>query len=372
MMVPELYCLIKPASGACNMACRYCFYADEMAHREVRIFPRMSEATARNLIRKAYAFARRGVTFAFQGGEPMMAGLPFFRDFVALSQQLNPGLQVRYAIQTNGTLIDEPTAEFLAQHRFLVGVSLDGTVSLHDQFRRDHHGQKTGAKVLAAIELLRQKGAEVNILTVLTHQTARHIEQILDDYQARGFDFLQFIPCLDPMNEPRGQQAYSLSPDDFELYLKQSFDRWYRQIEAGQTPYNRYFENLLMMLMGQMPEACGMFGQCMKQYVFEADGSCYPCDFYVLDELKLGNVNEEDFDDFDRRRQQLGFIEQSRQVHPRCRQCRYGALCRGGCRRDRQRADQQIGLNYYCDSYRHFFDYALPRLIRLAQKLSQR
>ena len=118
MMVPELYCLIKPASGACNMACRYCFYADEMAHREVRIFPRMSEATARNLIRKAYAFARRGVTFAFQGGEPLMAGLPFFRDFVALSQQLNPGLQVRYAIQTNGTLIDEPTAEFLAQHRF--------------------------------------------------------------------------------------------------------------------------------------------------------------------------------------------------------------------------------------------------------------
>ena len=113
-----------------------------------------------------------------------------------------------------------------------------------------------------------------------------------------------------------------------------------------------------------------MFGQCMNQYVFEADGSVYPCDFYVLDPLRLGNINTDDFDQLDRKRRQLGFIEASRKIEPQCRQCRYAALCRGGCRRDRQLGPDRLGLNYFCTSYQHFFDYALPRLMRLAESLS--
>ena len=138
---------------------------------------------------------------------------------------------------------------------------------------------------------------------------------------------------------------------------------------AGHKKYPRFFDNLLLMLDRQPPEACGMLGVCGMQYVVEADGSVYPCDFYMLDDYRLGNLNTDSFQDLDQRREAIGFVEASRAPDPECRACRWLPLCRGGCRRDRDYYQDGIGKNYYCEAYRQFFEYAYPRLEALYWKL---
>lgn len=369
-MVNNLTCLIKPASGACNLGCQYCFYTDEMTLRTTAVFSSMSDKTSDQLIDQVMQFATQQITFAFQGGEPLLAGLAYFQHFINQVKKKKGTRQIQYTIQTNATLLSEAWTDFFKQQHFLVGISLDGTQEIHDTFRLDQAKKPTFDQVIKGIALCQQAEVEFNILTVLTHQSARAIDSILDFYEQQNWHYHQFIPCLDPLYQPRGQQVYSLSSDDYTYYLIHAFERWYQQALTGHPPYNRQFENILRIILGMMPEACGMFGQCMNQYVIEADGSVYPCDFYVLDEFKLGNITTQSFEQINQKRKEIGFIEQSMQIDPTCRQCRYNALCRGGCRRDRQLSDSQIGLNAYCKSYLAFYDACLAKFVNLAKKLS--
>ena len=363
--MPPLSVMIKPSSGNCNMSCTYCFYCDEMRNRTQPSYGFMTEETLKNVIRRTLLRAEGHISYAFQGGEPTLAGLEFYRDFVSrVHKAAPPGLAVQYAIQTNGTLLDAEWCRFFRAHRFLVGLSLDGDRACHDRFRRDGQNKGTYDKVLRAARLLEEDGVEFNVLTVVTGYLARHIQSVFSSLCREGFRFQQYIPCLDPLEEERGGQEYSLSPAQYEEFLKKLFDLWYRELEQGRYWSIRYFDNLLWMLEGHAPEQCSMRGYCGLQYLVEADGSVYPCDFYGLDAYRLGNIRNDAWDNLDRAREALGFVEASRRIPEKCGHCRWYPLCRNGCRRDRVLEGEQLGCSYYCEAYAGFFAYALPRLGR--------
>lgn len=368
--MPALSLLIKPASGNCNMRCRYCFYADELDNREIRSYGKMSVDTMHTIVDKAMEYGDYECTIAFQGGEPTLAGLDFYRDLVAyVTAHENPKkLKIHYALQTNGYLINEEWAAFLGENHFLVGVSLDGLKEIHDRYRLDAAGKGTYQRVISAIRLLEKHQVEYNILTVVTAATARNGQKIYNYFKKNHFGYQQYIECLDPIGEEPGQHEYSLTPEKYGEFLKSMFDAWYLDMRSGTYVYNRYFENLMMIMAGQQPESCNMRGVCGKQWVFEADGSVYPCDFYALDQWRLGNIQENSFEEMDEKRDELGFIQWSMRQQEDCQKCRWFGLCRNGCRRNREPVTaEHINRNYFCKSYQMFFEYAYPRLEEIYQ-----
>ena len=371
--MPPLSILIKPASSACNLRCAYCFYADEAKTRAVPNYGLMPQEVSHTLIEKAAEAAEDRISVLFQGGEPTLAGLDFYRDFVSHMQKTAPrGLAVQYAIQTNGTLLDGGWCRFFRENRFLVGLSLDGSRECHDRFRRDPEGKGTYRQVTQAARMLTEAGVEHNVLTVVTGYLARHIQSVFSALCRGGFRFQQYIPCLDPLEGTRGEQGYSLSPEEYEEFLKTLFDLWYRELKQGRYWSIRYFDNLVWMLAGHPPEQCSMGGCCGLQYLVEADGSVYPCDFYGLDQYCLGNIRQHSWAELDRAREKTGFIETSRPVPEDCRRCQWYPLCRNGCRRDRIVEQNGLGRNYYCRAYAGFFAYALPRLRQVQAMLNMR
>lgn len=368
--MPALSLLIKPASGNCNMRCRYCFYADELDNREIRSYGKMSVDTMHTIVDKAMEYGDYECTIAFQGGEPTLAGLDFYRDLVAYvtAHEKPKKLKIHYALQTNGYLINEEWAAFLGENHFLVGVSLDGIKEIHDRYRLDAAGKGTYQRVISAIRLLEKHQVEYNILTVVTAATARNGQKIYNYFKKNHFGYQQYIECLDPIGEEPGQHEYSLTPEKYGEFLKSMFDAWYLDMRSGTYVYNRYFENLMMIMAGQQPESCNMRGVCGKQWVFEADGSVYPCDFYALDQWRLGNIQENSFEEMDEKRDGLGFIQWSMRQQEDCQKCRWFGLCRNGCRRNREPVTaESTNRNYFCKSYQMFFEYAYPRLAEIYQ-----
>lgn len=370
-MQPPIHLLIKPASGNCNLRCKYCFYADITEHREVPSFGMMSLANLEAIVKKTLAHAQSEVTFAFQGGEPTLVGLDFYRKLMEYENAYNINqCTIHNAIQTNGMLIDDTWAAFFTQHHFLVGLSIDGTADANDLHRVDARGGGTHKHLMRIIKLFKAHKVEFNILTVVTAKVAKEIKSIYAFYKRNDLPYQQYIPCLDPIGEARGQRAYSLTPALYERFLKDLFDLWYADVTAGNFIYIRYFENLVGMLLGQPPEACGMMGFCSRQYVIEADGGVYPCDFYVLDEYLIGNLLTDSFEDIERNRDKLGFIDVSRETSAQCTACRWQPLCRGGCRRDREpMANGHLSPNTFCPAFKGFFDYAYGRLEHLARAI---
>ena len=362
--------LIKPASGACNLRCKYCFYADEAMNRSVANYGMMSMETIEAVVARAMESAERAVTFGFQGGEPTLCGLDFYKNVVRLQKKYaKKGVSVSNAIQTNGLLIDDEWAAFLAENHFLTGLSVDGYADLHDLHRLDAQGKGSFARVMKAAQTLEKHKADFNVLTVVTAAAARKIQRIYAFYRKNNLLWQQYIPCLDPLGEARGHTPYALTPELYASFLKTLFDLWYEDVRAGRFIYIRYFENLLGMMIGRPPESCGLSGRCALQFVVEADGGVYPCDFYVLDQHRMGNVHDGSFEEMALSKPAQDFLA-APVVHEQCAACRYFPICRGGCRRDRDMGGG-IGLNYFCPAYREFFGYALPRLTQLARQIQR-
>ncbi len=365
--MPTLSVMIKPASGACNLRCRYCFYADEMSLRETRVLGVMSDSTLENVISKSLAAAENICTFAFQGGEPTLAGLDFFKKVVELQKKYNTKkLEVRNALQTNGMVIDDRWAELLAGNKFLVGLSLDGPKDVHDLYRVGPGATGSHRTVMHAAQLLTKYKVDFNILTVVTKAAAKKIGSIYGFLRRNGFNYQQYITCLAPLEDGTASIDASPSPDEMGDYLCRLFDAWYADIKKGSFVYIRLFANILDMLHGAPPESCNMCGRCNNQYVVEADGGVYPCDFYVLDEWLLGNLNTDSFAQLDAKRAELGFIQRSLPVPEECRNCEFGYLCRNGCRRERaENPDGSGGKNIYCEGWKKFYAHALPKFREL-------
>jgi uncharacterized protein len=365
MILNDISVLIKPASSLCDLNCAYCFYHDEAKHRAVPAHPVMTSEISSALISRALSHAKRSCSFIFQGGEPTLAGLDYYKFFVEeVRRQNRAKLKINYSLQTNGQSIDNEWADFFRENRFLVGVSLDGTAEIHDRLR----GEGTHKKALRATALLKSRNVEFNILTVVTSRTARNTEAVYNYFKRQGLYYQQYIPCIDSMD---GESH--LSAEEFGRFLIKLFRLWERDALSGQPVSIRYFDELALMLMGRNVLSCGMSGTCSAQYVIESDGSVYPCDFYCVDSYLLGNVLTDDFEAIDARRAESRFIESSSRAAEECRTCRYFALCRGGCRRDRDSfAGASLGLNRHCAGYKLFFNECADDLVSLALRLAGR
>jgi uncharacterized protein len=364
-MIPHLSLLVKPVSGACNLCCAYCFYRNHSAAGDSGEL--MTQETLECLVKKALEAAGESCTFAFQGGEPSLAGLPFFRKFIELVRFYKQrDLRINYALQTNGTLMDEEWADFLVENRFLTGLSLDGPRGFHDALRQDPAGRGSFNRVMETASLFNRRRVEYNILCVVNGVNARQGELIYSFFKRNHFHYLQFIPCLDPWAEPPGGRQYSLKPEWYARFLKAVFDEWYRDLKNDRWISIRYFENLAAVIRGYPPELCGMAGFCVPYSVIESDGSVYPCDFYVSEEWRLGNIRTADFKDLLDGKTARLFAQSSRHACAECENCQWYALCRGGCRRNREflpgETNTLPGLNYYCPAFKDFFAYAAPRL----------
>ena len=362
--MPPLSVLIKPASSSCNLRCRYCFYNDIAEKREIKNNGLMSEQTLECVVKRVLSEATDVCTFAFQGGEPTLVGLDFYKRLIVLEQKYNVNhCKIHNAIQTNGIVIDEEWASFLAAQNFLVGISLDGPPEIHNLNRIDAKEEGTYNKVIKTIRLFDKYQVEYNILYVVTSATAKHPEKIYRYFKKQGFQYLQFIPCLDPYGNERGQCAFSLTPELYAGFLKKTFDLWYADIKKGDIVSIRFFDNLVGMVAGFRPEACGMSGTCQCQFVIEADGSVYPCDFYAFDKYKIGNIFNDSFKKMFHSEQARQFIIESQAMCSDCQKCRWYPLCRGGCRRDRDYQESSIlGKNYFCSALQSFFVYSAAKL----------
>lgn len=369
--MPPIQLLIKPASGSCNLRCKFCFYYDEMSHRETENYGIMSIDTLEAIVKKTLEYADESCGFAFQGGEPTLAGMEFFQKLMQLQKKYNhKNIEIANSLQTNGYQLDESWAEFFAENNFLIGISVDGTKYTHDTYRLNAKGEGSFVDVMKTIDLFHKHQVEYNILTVVNRRTAPKISKIYSFYQKNNWQYLQFIACLDPINEPPGGREYSLTPELYGDFLIQLFDLWYLDLLKGKQPFIRQFENYISILLGYDPEACDQRGICSIQHVVEADGSVYPCDFYVMDQYRLGNFNTDSIDKMREKGEQLQFVEASLEKPTECISCEYWFICRGGCRRSRETGENGVlGLNYFCPAYKRFFAAALPRLREIAMRL---
>lgn len=319
----------------------------------------MNRQTAQNIIKKAFAFAdATDVFFTFQGGEPLLAGITFFEDFVEDIKQLNTkNSKVTVCVQTNATLIDDEWCSFFKKNNILVGVSLDGDEELN-AYRKYPDGKSSFSDVMHSVELLKSHGVTFNILSVLTSRLAQSYRQAYRFFKQNDLHYLQFIPCLTPFDAEK--TPYSMTNDDYANYLSGCYKLYFNDNMRGNLVSVRQFDNYSLIASGKGAEQCGMNGPCSTQFVVEGDGSVYPCDFYCTDEWLLGNINDGDFFEFYNSRKSVEFVKESFMMKEECKTCDYFTLCRGGgCKRNRASFD-------FCEAYKSFFSSFTDKIVEMA------
>ena len=326
--------LIKPSSSLCNIKCRYCFYNDISSIREVNSYGKMTKEFAKIMINQIYVDLEDGdiLSLAFQGGEPTLAGLSFFKSFIAHVKSQEKQVQVNYAIQTNGMVINHAWCQLLKENDFLVGLSMDGPAIFHDESRVDWKQRGTFERVKKTKDLFEEYGIEYNILTVLTNEIAYHPAEIMSFLKEEKIKFIQFIPCLEALSNDY-QHPYGLTPELFAYFYKTLFFSWLEELKKGQYISIKLFDDLFHLLVNRQVTACGINGKCQTQYVIESDGSVYPCDFYVLDEYRLGYIHEQTLRELFNQDINFNFMCQKRKATKECQRCPYQNVCGGGCKR---------------------------------------
>lgn len=355
--------LIKPSSSLCNMKCKYCFYYDVASHREIPSYGIMNECVMETLIIKSLKLGdTANITYAFQGGEPTLAGLEFYKKFVDYVAYNKTNQKIRYIIQTNGLLVTDEWIQFFKKNNFLIGISLDGYKDLHNYYRIDHDSNKTFQKVMNTISLLKKGDVDFNILCVLTKGMAKHPEKIFNFILKNSFKYVQFIPCLPGLDEKETQ--YSLTPQMFYQFYKVIFTMWLDEYKKGNYISITLFDNLIPLFRGIPPQQCGMLGSCAPQLVIESNGDVYPCDFYVLDQYKCGNILNDEFVDILKSQKMKTFIEESRRECDECKDCNYVSICHKNCKRQ--------NVTYYSKEYcgyRCLLQYGEIEMLKIASQL---
>lgn len=349
--------MVKPASSACNLRCEYCFYTAVAKKREVFDKGMLSLETSEKMISSAFECSKDFVGFVFQGGEPLIRGIDFYREFVSFVKKYNTSTaEVSFAVQTNGTLLNDEWCEFFGENNFLVGVSLDGNEE-QNKYRVYPDGSASFSDIMGGIELLKKHNVQFNVLSVLTKNLANTFRDSYKFFKSMGLSYLQYIPCLRDFDSD--DDVYVMNNEDYLNYLNSAFRMYYNARLRG-TPFSiRQFDNYVLLAHGSCPEQCGMKGGCSEQFVVEGDGSVYPCDFYCNDEQCLGNINDTSFDEMRKSKKALDFISSSFEKRDECNECKYYYLCRGGgCKRN------NASFNY-CETYKKFFSQNEGKILSL-------
>jgi len=356
---------VKPAGAACNLRCTYCHYLEKRA-----LFPasggmRMSAEVLDRFTREYIRAQPEGVDevcFAWQGGEPTLCGLDFFQSAVeAQKRHARAGMAIQNALQTNGVLINDDWAAFLARERFLVGLSLDGPENLHDLRRVDAEGRGTFRCAMRGLEALRKKKAEVNALTVIHRENGDFPELIYRFLREAGFRHMQFIPLVAGGGSGSGR---SVEPAQYGRFLAAVFDLWLRR-DVGRV-FVRSFDAALAAVLGYPSSQCVTAETCGRTAVLEHNGDLFPCDFFVTREDRLGNLAETALADLICDPRLMRFGKRKRDaLPPRCLACEYLELCRGGCPAHRT-AESPDSL---CEGYRLFYGHAMEPLAAMARAI---
>ncbi|MBQ8311302.1 MAG: SPASM domain-containing protein [Clostridia bacterium] len=359
--------MIKPASSLCDMRCKYCFYADVADARAVRSFGMMSDTTTDAMLKSIASELNVGdaVSFAFQGGEPTLAGLAFFRRFVEKTETWKD-VRVSYALQTNGLLLDDVWCAFLKEHRFLVGLSLDLLPEAHDGARVDARGEGTYRRVVGTMEQLRRYGVDFNVLCTLTSDVARHPKQVWNQLVKLEIDYVQFTPCLGAL-DGQSSSPYALTPQRFASFYTQLFGLWYADYQKGKRRSVKLFDDIVNQLVLGRPTGCGMDGVCRPQLVIEADGSAYPCDFYCLDEYRMGNITSDSIETLLHSDGAKAFLSRPHTAPRACASCRFARFCGGNCRRMQREICASV-TDESC-GYSAFLEQCGKPLARLAEQV---
>lgn len=330
--------LIKPIGAACNLKCKYCFYTPAE-----HIAVKMDYAAIDEVADAITEYEKNEIWILFQGGEPLLVGVEFYERFLSAIKSRNTNCIVHYSIQTNATLIDRTWCNLFKSNDFLVGVSLDGTKYINDKYRLDADGKSSYSSVMQSIKLLEQKGVEYNILAVITKELCKHRDEALNFFFTR-YKYLQFtMPVQEPWNT-------AVIPTDEEMaeFLNAAFKYYYDKFISGNYVSVRYFDNLINMAAGKPSEQCGLDGGCPGYLLIDSDLNCYPCDFYVNANDKIGIIGVDSIADMLNSSQMNAFKKQI-DLSVSCKNCEVYDLCRIGCKR--YRID---GHHYYCNAVKQF------------------
>ena len=378
-VVPAFHVMAKPTGARCNLRCDYCFFLEKESLYPESDF-RMSDAVMEAYITQTIDAQRVPfVTLAWQGGEPTLMGLDFFRRARQVeAEHLPPGISVERTIQTNGVLLDDEWAAFLAENDYLVGLSIDGPRELHDAFRHDAGGASVFDRVVAAARRLKAAGAEFNILCTVN---AANADRPLDVYRffrdELGARYIQFIPIVE-VETPSTPVASgtvserSVSPEAYGAFLSTIFDEWIRH-DVGEM-FVQFFDGVLAAYVRGYSSLCVLRPTCGDGVALEHNGDVYSCDHFVDPAHLLGNVMQTPIGDLVRSEKQRAFGRAKRESLPQyCRECEYVFACNGECPKNRilLTPDGEPGLNWLCVGLKQFFAHADRRMRLMADLLRE-
>jgi uncharacterized protein len=365
-MLPECLVMAKPAGARCNLRCGYCYYLDKesLFPDGPRLMP--EELLERYIRQRLDASPEPNTHFEWHGGEPTLLGVEYFRTIVRLQQaNIPPGRTVSNGLQTNGLLLDEEWARFLADHGFSVGLSLDGPAALHDGFRKTADGEATHERVVSAFRLLKRHGVFCNMLCVLHAGNAAQPDAVYDFFRGLGVAHLQFLPLV--ALKEGVPSAATVGPETMGAFLCRIFDRWIRE-DVGRIVIQG-FDEALRPIYGIPHALCVHRETCGDVAVLEHNGNFYACDHFVDSGHLIGNIRERSVTDLASDPRMLRFGQAKRDTLPRaCRECDVLSSCNGGCPKDRG----TDGINFLCAGYKEFFHHSRPGLTDLASHIKAR
>ncbi|MBS3771822.1 MAG: anaerobic sulfatase-maturation protein [Bacteroidales bacterium] len=379
--------MVKPIGPICNLNCTYCYYLEKKnLYESVQNF-KMSHKVLETFI-KEYIQGQKApvINFVWQGGEPTLMGIDFYKKAVELQQKYKGNKTIENSFQTNATKIDEDWARFLAESEFLVGVSIDGPKWIHDKYRRYKNGQGSFDDVMKAIELLKKHRAEFNTLSVVNDYNSHYPRDVYRFLKGIESKFMQFIPIVEQYAAPdedtpvelispdfQGKSEvteWSVNPKQYGKFLTTIFDEWVTR-DVGKY-FVQIFDTTLANWVNQNPGLCVFDRTCGEAAVLEFNGDLYSCDHFVYHENYLGNIMETPMVELMKSEKQMNFgLRKEYNLPEKCNKCKFKKMCRGGCPKNRvtETGVPEKRLNYLCEGYQHFFSHVVPYMNYMANEL---
>lgn len=371
MHLRNFHLMCKPTSYQCNLHCEYCFYLEkEMFYKDTNEHHiAMSDAVLEHYI-KSYIDSQSTPTveFSWQGGEPTLSGLDYFKKIIEYQRQYAGVKTIKNTVQTNGVLINKPWAQFFAEHDFLIGISIDGNECLHDRYRLTNRGLGSFKKVIQAVDLFNEYQVEYNTLTVVNSSNMQYGAEVYAFLKSIGSCYHQYIPVIESSNltferenligryTPSGEQLlpFSVSPEGYGQFMNTIFDEWIKQ-DVGKI-FIQLFDSTLISWYGYEASLCVFRKECGQGMIIERNGDIYSCDHYVYPEFKLGNIMTDAISDICNGEQQIAFGQAKSYLSSKCQKCEFVFACNGGCTKHRiDTLSSGEKQNYLCESYYAYF-----------------
>jgi uncharacterized protein len=366
--------LVKPSGPDCNLGCTYCFYLEKEAlFPETKTHP-MTPEVQEELIRQVMQQSGQSVSIGWQGGEPALMGLDFYKRAIELENKYGRGQSVGNGFQTNGTLLNGEWAKFFKQYDWLIGLSLDGPQHIHDRYRLDKGQHPTWEKVEGVARMLLEEGVAVNAMCCITDYSSDYAEELYHYYKSLGLTWMQFIPIVETdKQDPTKAASFSLTDEKYGHFLNKLFDLWYNDIQDGvATTSVRDFDSLFYSYVGMEAPECIHSKECGNYVVVEHNGNVYSCDFYVEPRHRLGNIRQGRMIDMLNSKKQDEFGKAKALLPRKCKFCPWYQKCFGGCTKDRIKDPQDQRQPRFCLAYQLFFEHADERMKLLADKWQQK